>query len=93
MAQADKKPIRVATTDGRPARPENQYGELEEQICDLVRAADIAATLVETALKDAHPERLPAEVEERLIFAVYEVDKRAKALRDFAYDPKTGVLG
>lgn len=67
--------------------------DLEGQICDLVRAADIAATLIETALKEGHPESLPADVEERLIFAAYEVDKRAKALRDFAYDPKTGVLG
>lgn len=59
----------------------NHYGNVEEQICDLVRAADIAATLLETALKDAHPERLPAEVEKRLIFAAYQVDKRAKTSR------------
>ncbi|MDA9400901.1 MULTISPECIES: hypothetical protein [Bradyrhizobium] len=94
MPQAiSENSTRLPGADARPEPSRNHYGNLEEQICDLVRAADIAATLVEIALKQAHPESLPAGVEERLIFAAYEVEKRAKALRDFAYDPKTGVLG
>lgn len=62
------------------------------RLCDLVRAADIVASLLENTLTSSFSESLPAEVEQRIIFAAYEVDKRAKVLRDFAYDPKAGVL-
>jgi hypothetical protein len=36
---------------------------------------------------------LPTEFTERLLFAAFEVKKRASDLRDFCHDPKNGVFG
>jgi hypothetical protein len=69
----------------------NHYGDLEEQICDLLRAADLSATLPESLLSEGRIEKnsaniyLPDQFAERLIFAAYEVEKRADALKDFMY--------
>ena len=55
MAQAAHEGIRVA-----PEAPvtmihgekQNHFGNTESQICDLVRAADLAASVLETAMTD-----------------------------------------
>lgn len=114
MAQAARKshprtpPFLVGNVDPaapRVAQKSNQYGNLEEQIGDLYRAADLIAHLLEATLDH---ERLSPDffgkardvsdlvmigpqLQERLLFAVYEVEKRASALRDFCHDPKNSI--
>jgi hypothetical protein len=71
----------------------NHYGNQEDQVCDLVHAADVSASLLEHYL-DAPKDNadliyLPANFAEKLIFAAYEVEKRAKALRDHLYPEAT----
>lgn len=115
MAQAARKshprtqPFLVGKPD--PAAPaalkkSNHYGNLEEQIGDLYRAADLIAHLLEETLDherlapDAFGKGRDAsdlvligvQLQERLLFAVYEVEKRASALRDFCHDPKNEIL-
>lgn len=82
----------------------NQYGNLEDQVSDLVRAVDILTKFVEETAQRKAPESCFAkgvdpdnfvemgdEARERLLFSAYEADKRARALRDFVHDPKSGV--
>jgi hypothetical protein len=107
-AQAARKshprtpPFLVGKVD--PAAPaveekSNHYGNLESQIADLYRAADLAATLLEDTLEsqrlspDSDLVRLPTAFTERLLFTAFEVEKRVSALRDFCHDPKNGVFG
>jgi hypothetical protein len=89
---AKVKPKSSKVTDAAPASAaemSNHYGNVEDQICDLVLAADISATLLEGLLKGGRLESgsnsiyLPDQFQERLIFAAYEVEKRARALKDF----------
>jgi hypothetical protein len=89
---AKRKSNRVVDTVPASAEEKsNCYGNMEAQICDLVRAADISATLLEDTLSQgrvaggAMSIYLPDQFQERLIFAAYEVEKRARALRDFFY--------
>jgi hypothetical protein len=89
---AKSKPSRIVDTAPATAEEKsNCYGGLEDQICDLVRAADISATLLEDTLSQGRVAGgplnvyLPDQFQERLIFAAYEVEKRARALRDFFY--------
>jgi hypothetical protein len=74
------------------AEKRNHYGNMEEQICDLLRAADLSAALLDDTLSEGNVARenssciyLPEQFQERLIFAAYEVQKRAQALQDFMY--------
>lgn len=83
----------------------DQFGNLEEQVGDLYRAADLAANVLEDTLNSQRlspdyfgKERdvsdlvhLPAQFTERLLFAAFEVEKRASALRDFIHDPRNNV--
>lgn len=114
MAQAARKshprtpPFLVGKPDPAvPVVPENanHYGNLEEQVADLYRASELAATLLEDMLASERlsedffgPGRdvsdlvhLPTGYTERLLFAAFEVHKRASALRDFCHDPKNDI--
>jgi hypothetical protein len=51
MARAKRKSSRVAPV-AAAAEKRNHYGNLEEQICDLLCAADLSATLLEKMLSD-----------------------------------------
>jgi len=65
----------------------------EDQICDLVRAADLAAYVLEHTLTEQRVDpdgnanatsvlvRISDETNERLMFAAYQVLNRAKELR------------
>ena len=92
MPKTKRKSSQVAVTAPAAAEEKsNHYGNLEEQICDLLRAADLSAALLESLLsggrleKDSASIYLPDQFAERLIFAAYEVEKRALALKDFMY--------
>jgi hypothetical protein len=86
---------RKRVVDTAPAAAEeksNCYGNMEEQICDLVRAADLAESLLEDTLSEGRAHGggplsvyLPEQFQERLIFAAGEVNNRARALKDFFY--------
>ena len=90
---AKRKSVVDTAADTAPAAAEegNCYGNMEEQVCDLVRAADLAASLLENTLSDGRAHGggsdlhvyLPEPFQERLIFAAYQVLERAQALKDF----------
>jgi hypothetical protein len=92
MPKTKRKSSQVAVTAPAAAEEKrNHYGNVEEQICDLVLAADLSATILEGLLSGGRLENksqtiyLPEPFQERLIFAAYEVEKRARALKDFMY--------
>jgi hypothetical protein len=99
----------LSTSLSRPRRlflKKNPYGNLEEQVGDLYRAADLIAHLLEDTLdherlspdyfgkgKDVSDlVMIGPQLQERLLFTVYEVEKCASALRDFIHDPKNEIL-
>jgi hypothetical protein len=73
----------------------NHFGNLEEQICDLLRAADLSVSALENLLEEGRIEKdsvsiyLPDQFAERLIFAAFQVKERAQALKDFLYSGGT----
>ena len=91
-------PAKVLTTnaDGPSAvavaEKSNHFGNPEEQLCDLARAASLAAFLTDELLTDGRTEQgslyiyLPDQFAERLIFAADEVVRRVEALKQFYYD-------
>jgi hypothetical protein len=72
----------------------NHYGNPEEQICDLFRAADLAAFITDDWLTEGRTAPgsgslyiyLPEDFAERLIFVADEVRTRVRALKEFYYD-------
>jgi len=72
----------------------DHFGNPEEQICDLFRAADLSAYLTDALLTDglALPGSgslyiyLPEDFAERPIFAADEVRSRVRALKEFYYN-------
>jgi hypothetical protein len=86
MARTKRKSSRVAdTAPVASAEKRNQNGNVEEQICDLLRATDLSATLLEGPLSGGRRENcssvyLPEQFQERLIFAAYKVEKRRRVL-------------
>jgi len=86
-ANAPKNAAPSAASDEKT----NHFGDLEEQICNLLRAADLSASVLENLLEEGRIERdsvsiyLPDQFAERLIFAAYQVKERAQALKDFLY--------
>jgi hypothetical protein len=70
----------------------NHFGNPEEQICDLMRAADLSAYLIEEVLSDGQRDQkdsgyvyLPDQFKGRLVFVAYEVRNRVEALKEFYY--------
>jgi hypothetical protein len=80
-----KGPIAAAAAEEKS----NHYGNAEEQICDLLRASDLSASLLERLLTEGRIDQdsasiyLPHQFAERLIFAAYQVRERAEALKAF----------
>jgi hypothetical protein len=72
----------------------NHFGNAEEQICDLMRAASLSACLTDDLLTEGRTATgsgslyiyLPEEFAERLIFAADEVTRRVRALKNFFYN-------
>ena len=63
---------------------------MEGEICELAHAADIAALLAEDFRYEENEKRglglwITAAEAERLTFAIYEVDKRARELKALYY--------
>jgi hypothetical protein len=91
-------PAKVLTTnaDGPSAvavaEKSNHYGNPEEQICDLMRAADLCAYLTDDWLTEGRIQQgslyiyLPDDFAERLIFVADEVRTRVSALKEFYYN-------
>lgn len=94
MAKAEANITRVAPAappvpTSIEEREPNSYGNLEEQICDLVRASDLATDTLQTVLNRERSDITPLIVSEseraRIDFATWEVHKRALALKEFFY--------
>jgi hypothetical protein len=96
----DESDAKVPTTNAEgpiaaaAEEPRNHYGNPEEQICDLMRAADLCAYLTADWLTEGRTAPasnslyiyLPDDFAERLIFVADEVRTRVGALKKFYYD-------
>jgi hypothetical protein len=77
-----------------PPSTKAHYGNAEEQICDLFRAADLSAYITDDFLTEGRRVPgsgslyiyLPESFAEKIIFAADEVRTRVNALRKFYYD-------
>jgi hypothetical protein len=94
--------VKPAVASPPDSEERNHYFSIEDQVCDLVQAADLAAyvlehTLTEQRVDPAHAGghtdlvMISSKTAERLMFAAYQVLNRAMALREHLGFAPAGV--